>query len=73
MNSNRYPVQNYVPTNPKKRMYSRNFGHDLDDTLKRFTYEKIIGNPEYHFQNSYIINFDLIHHQCRDDELLHSR
>ena len=73
MNSNRYPVQNYVPTNPFKRQHSNNFGHDLDDTLKKFAYEKIINDPVYHFQNCYVINFDLIHHQCRGDELLHSR
>ena len=73
MNSNRYPVQNYVPTNPNKRLHDSNFEHDLDDTLKKCTYKKIINDPEYHFQNCYLINFDLIHHECRGDKLLHSR
>ena len=72
MNSERYPVQNYVPTNPTKRLSSK-FGHDLDITLKKMTFKKIVDNPDYHFQNSYVTNFDLIHHQCRGDELSYSR
>ena len=73
MNSERYPVQNYVPINPIKEPNSSNFGHDLDTSLKRITFEKIIDDPELHFQNCYISNFDLIHHECRGDELTHTR
>ena len=73
MNSERYPIQNYVPTNPMKRLNSSNFGHDLDTTLQKMTFKKIIDEPEYHFQNCYITNFDLIHHECRGDELSYTR
>ena len=73
MNSKRYPVQNYVPTNPMKRLNSSNFGHDLDSTLKKMAFEKIIDEPDYHFQNCYINNFDLIHHECRGDELSYTK
>ena len=73
MNSEKYPVQNYVPINPTKRLNSNNFKADLDFTLKQMTFKKIVDDPDYHFQNSYIINFDLIHHECRGDELSHTR
>ena len=72
MNSEKYSVQNYVPTNPIKTMNS-NFGHDLDFTLRKMTFEKIVDDPDRHFQNSYITNFDLIHHECRGDELSYSK
>ena len=73
MNSNKYPVANYVPYNPIKESYSIKFGHDLDYTLKKHAYERIISDPKYHFQNCYVINFDIIHHECRGDEQLHTR
>ena len=70
MNSEKYPIQNYVPINPR---LNSNFGHDLGFTLQKMTFKKIVDDPDYHFQNSYITNFDLIHHECRGDELSHSR
>ena len=70
---NRYPVANYVPHKPINKMDSIMFGHDLDDTLKRNTYEKIINDPSYHFENAYVINFDIIHHECRGDKLENSK
>ena len=73
MNSKRYPVQNYVPTNPMKRLGSSNFGHDLDSTLQKIAFKKIIDDPEYHFENCFITNFDLIHHECRGDKLFYIR
>ena len=33
------------------------------------TFNEIINNTDYHFENSYITNFDLIHHNCRGDPL----
>ena len=47
MNSTKYPIQNYVPTNPSTE---KNF-FDLDMTLKRMTFEEIIADPEFHFEN----------------------
>ena len=73
MNSERYPIYNYVPINPMKRMNSNNFGNDLDDTLQKMKQKKIMDDPEYHFKNCYIINFDLIHNECRGDELSNTR
>ena len=72
MNSEKYPVQNYGPTNPLKTVNS-NLESDLNLTLKRTTFNKIVNDPDYHFKNSYITNFDLIHHQCRGEKLLYSR
>ena len=69
MNSTKYPIQNYVPTNPSA---DKNF-FDLDMTFKKMIFEEIIADPKFHFANSYITNFDLIHHECRGDRLSFSR
>ena len=71
MNSKKYPIQNYVPTNPK--LYNKNDKFDLDARLKQMTFNEIINDPEYHFKNSYVTNFDLIHNEYRGDELHFSR
>ena len=71
MNSKKYPIQNYVPTNPK--LYNKNDKFHLDARLKQMTFNEIINDPEYHFKNSYVTNFDLIHNECRGDELHFSR
>ena len=69
MNSSTYPSQNYVLTKVKPRT-----AYDtLDDTLNRMTFNEIINNTDYHFQNSYITNFDLIHHNCRGDPLKYTK
>ena len=68
MNSRRYPINNYVPINPAKRLKG-----DLDYTLQKMLFDKIVGNPDYHFENSFVTNFDLIHNECRGDELSHDR
>ena len=72
MNSKKYAVQNYIPNNPNKTTKSRTF-NDLDLTLKQMTFNEIVNDPDYHFENCYVTNFDLIHHQCRGDELSYSR
>ena len=36
-------------------------------------YEKIISDPCYHFENSYVTNFDIIHNECRGDEMTHDK
>ena len=73
MNSERYPVQSYVPINPMKRLDSSNIGHDLSTTLKKLKFKKIIDDPDYHFKNCFISNFDLIHHECRGDKLMYTK
>ena len=37
------------------------------------TFNEILNDPDYHFENSFVTNFDLIHHQCRGDELSYSK
>ena len=69
MNSERYPTQNYVPLNPKNKFC----GRDLDFTLQKMTFDKIVADPDYHFKNCYVTNFDLIHNECRGDPLSNSR
>ena len=36
-------------------------------------YKKILSDPENYFDSAKIINFDLIHNQCRGGELKHGR
>ena len=36
-------------------------------------FDDIINNPETHFQNAYVTNFDLIHHSARGDPLCYSK
>ena len=75
MNSKRYPVQNYVPTNPNKTNNDKTMKifNDLDTTLKQMTFNEIIVDTDYHFENSFITNFDLFHNDCRGDKLSYSR
>lgn len=68
MNSKRYPVNNYVPTAVKIDKFN-----NLDTRLKQMTFDEIINDPHYHFENCYLTNFDLIHHECRGDKISHSR
>ena len=72
MNSKRYPVHNYVLIKPKTTP-NMIYNNDLDSTLKQMTYNEIINNPDYYFENSDITNFDLIHNECRGDELPFSK
>ena len=37
------------------------------------TFNEIMTDTDHHFENCYITNFDLIHNDCRNDELSHSR
>ena len=37
------------------------------------TFNEILNDPDYHFENSFVTNFDLIHRQCRGDELSYSK
>ena len=73
MNQSKYPVTNYVPYNPDNYLSEGTCEHSLGDTLDRQKYQKIINNPNYHFTNSFITNFDIIHHECRGDKLEHTR
>ena len=67
MFSTKYPVNNYVPTKITEKE------KDLDMRLKEMTYDDIIKNLDYHFENCYVTNFDLINNECRGDKLNYSR
>ena len=69
MNSKRYPTQNYVLHNSENNSY----GQDLDSTLQKMTFDRIVADPDYHFQNCYVTNLNLIHNECRGDPLSNSR
>ena len=63
----KYPVNSYVPTKVTET------NKDLHLKLKEMTYNDIVKDFDYHFENCYITNFDLINNECRGDELNFSR
>ena len=71
MSCRKNQINSYVLTKPKK--YNKHDSFDLDTRLQQMTFNKIIQNPDEHFEKTFITNFDLIHHQCRGDKLSHSR
>ena len=71
MNCKKYPTNNYIPTRPK--LLNDHDRFDLDARLQQMTFNEIMQNPDSHFENAYITNFDLIHHQCRGDKLTHDK
>ena len=62
----RYPVSSYVP---KKVDYV----FDLHTRLNKTKYDEILNDLDGHFKKCYVTNFNLIHHECRGDQLNHSR
>ena len=67
MNSSKYPMCSYVPTKPKSTKF-----YDLHQRLQEMTFKEIVDDPKEHFNNVYIKNFDLIHHESRGDALNYS-
>ena len=58
-------VNNYLPYYPI-------YKNTLHDTLLRNDYERINNNKEEYFKNAKIVNFDIIHNECRKDPLQNS-
>ena len=71
MNCKKYLTNNYIPTRPKLLNDHERF--DLDARLQQMTINEIMQNPDSHFENAYITNFDLMHHQCSGDKLTHDK
>ena len=68
MNSSKYPMCSYVPIKPKSTRF-----YDLHQRLQEMTFKEIVDEPKEHFNNVYIKNFDLIHHESRGDNLNYSK
>ena len=64
-------MKNYVPT--KLKFYNENDKVDLDSRLQRMTFNEIISDQDNFFEKAHITNFDLIHNECRGDDLKHDR
>ena len=71
MSYRKYPANSYIPTRPK--LLNKHDKFDVDARLQKMTFNEIIQNPDNHFENVFITNFDLIHNQCRGDKLTHDR
>ena len=71
MSYRKYPTNSYIPTRPK--LLNKHDKFDVDARLQKMTFNEIIQNPDNHFENVFITNFDLIHNQCRGDKLTHDR
>ena len=71
MNRRRHILTNsYVPHRAKT------YVHDEKDLLTHFyntEYNRILFDPEHYFENVKITNFDLMHNECRGDDLKHDR
>ena len=71
MSYRKYLTNSYIPTRPK--LLNEHDKFDLDARLQQMTFNEIIQNPDNHFENVFITNFDLINNQCRGDKLTHDR
>ena len=71
MNCKKYPTNNYIPTRPK--LLNDHDRFDIDARLQQMTFNEIMQKPDSHFENAFITNFDLIHHECRGDKLTNDR
>ena len=71
MNYKKYPRNSYTPIKPK--LLNKHDKFDLDARLQQMTFDEIIQNPDNYFENVFITNSDLMHSQCRGDELKHNR
>ena len=71
MNYRKYPTNSYITT--RQKLLNEHDKFDLDAQLQQMTFNEITQNPDNYFENVFITNFDLIHNQCRGDELTHSR
>ena len=58
-------VNNYIPFYPVKKDI-------LHDTLLRNEYEKINKNKKEYFEHAKIVNFNMIHNECRGTPLQNS-
>ena len=63
-NSKKILVDQYIPYYPSKKTC-------LHDTLLIGEYERILKDLPNYFSNVQIVNFDIIHHECRGDPLKH--
>ena len=71
MNYKKYPTNSYILI--KQKLLNKHDKFDLDARLQQMTFDEIIQNPDNYFENVFITNSDLMHNQCRGDELKHNR
>ena len=45
------------------------YERDLMSYYNHLKYQEIIQNPNNYFRNKVVVNFDIIHHECRGDPL----
>lgn len=45
------------------------YERDLMRYYNWLDYEKMTDNPDHYMKNSKVVNFDIIHHECRSDPL----
>ena len=55
----------------RSKFYNKHEKVDLDTRLQQEN--EIISDPDEYFEKTTITNFDLIHHHCRGDKLIHDR
>ena len=60
-------MNKYMPT--KAKAENKWYKHDLMSYIYDLKYKQFIENADEHFQKAKIINFDIIQHKSRGDEL----
>ena len=60
-------MNKYTPTKGKTRY--KWYEHDLMPYIDDLKYNEFIESIDENFQKAKIINFDIIHHECRGDHL----
>ena len=61
-------TNSYIPTRPKKYNQQQD-RFDLDGRLNQMKFDEVIENSDSYFENLKLTNYDLIHNECRGDEL----
>ena len=64
--------QNYVPAYAEKYFDLPWYERDLMRCYSYLDYKDMSDDPDNYFQHKNVINFDLIHHECRGDPFLKS-
>ena len=46
------------------------YQRDMRSYIDHVKYKTMRGDPDQYFGNFKVVNFDIIHHECRDDKLI---
>ena len=65
-----FSSSSYVPKYSENYFNLPSYKRDMMTYYDYLKYKEMSDNPENYFSKKKVVNFDLIHHQCRGDPLL---